>query len=128
MSSIWEVIMKHIFFSTLLLTISLSACTKPTEIKDNIVTVEATVDYQRSETATGGEVDPTGFILKNVHWNSNEPPYPYYRVYVGGIVDSSYLNRLVKISGSLDSIVCMGVERGKRVFPFISAQQITTLN
>ena len=122
--------MKQIFFSILLLVISCSACSKPTENSNgsSSAKVEATVNHQRSEAAIGGEVDPTGFILTDIRWNSLEPSYQYNRVYAAGLLDSSYLNKRVSLSGSLDSIVCMGVERGRRVFPLIKVQQIIILN
>lgn len=129
-----EVNMGQTILSIFAIVIGFSACSKPTEtISRNepiskTATLEGTISYFQTEPAMGGETDPSGFFLTNPRWYSGEPAYKYYRVYVSGQINSILLQRRVRVTGTVDTIKFMGVERGEVLFPNIVIQQITILN
>jgi len=118
---------KRTIFSTAILAIFLGSCSKPTEGQINAA-LDATVGYFSEEAAIGGEVDPTGFVLTDPNWHFGKPTYSYYRIYVTGNIDSSFLNRRISITGTVNKLTIKGVERGTRYFASVTAERMLILN
>jgi len=78
--------------------------------------------YQDTLFWIGGESDPSGFILSDYSWIYGEPQFSYYRIYVDGKIDSTYLNNVIEIGGQLETISAGGIETPLRKFPFIIAE------
>jgi len=86
--------------------------------------VEGTVGYYPPTIAIGGEADPSGFILNEYRWVWNTSSTVPSRLYIEGIVDSSYLNVRVRLSGQLTTLSAGGVETRLRHFPFLHVQTL----
>ena len=88
------------------------------------VEIEGMVDYYVDKLYwIGGECDPSGFVVTDITWYHGEPDSYFSRVYLGGIIDSTYLGETVEIYGAMDAIHAGGVETPPRQFPFVIAQK-----
>lgn len=117
--------MKKKLAPLIILSIFLVACAAKTTLHENGLTVvEGKVGYYGPRMAIGAEADPSGFILLECRWLSGAPTFSYSRVYVKGAIDSSYLNKRVRITGALEKLSAGGVETPLRNFPMIEIRQL----
>lgn len=98
------------------------------ETKTTNPSVEGVVNFAQPTMAIGGEVDPSGFFLTNFRWISGQPDFLYSRIYVEGQIDSSYLNKRVRVTGKTELITAGGVETPKRTFLKIQAEHIAVVD
>jgi hypothetical protein len=97
------------------------------ESDDDIAIVEGTVGYFPPTAAVGGESDPFGFILQNYKFITGSPTYSYSRVYLNGLVDSSYINLQIRVKGKVERLSAGGVETPRRYFPKVDVSEIQAI-
>ncbi len=115
-----------IYFGIIILF--LISCSHPTAIQTNNARLEGIVVYFIEEMAIGGEVDPSGFVLKDPKWNFGEPGYSYRRIYLTGSINSLYIQRRVSVEGVVDTLIISGVERGIRYFPIVEVSKLKIID
>ena len=76
---------------------------------------------------TGGEGDPSGFILTDPNWLSGEPTFTYSRIYLKDSTIGSLAGSRVRITGTLDTIWVGGIQTPRRTFPWIGTTDMTVL-
>ena len=108
--------------------IKLGCSSNPIEIKNTSPSVEGVVNFVPPTMAIGGEADPSGFILTNCRWISGQPAFPYSRIYIDGQINSSYLEKRVRVTGNVETITAGGVETPKRTFLKIQVEQIKVID
>ena len=120
--------MKTILLIFLIVASIQCGCSKATETNESGPTVEGIVGLHPPTMAIGGEADPPGYILRDYRWISGQPGFAYSRIYIEGPLDSSYLNKRVRVTGKIETISVGGVETSKRTFLRIMAERITTVD
>ena len=72
----------------------------------------------------GGPKDPSGYVIADPVWLSEEPSYTYTRVYLDDSALAQYVFKVVRIKGTLDTLKAGGNGTPLRLYPLVRVESI----